>query len=123
LAVRLLVDECSQANLLVTRLVAAGHDVQTALQAGVIGVRDDVVFATAIAHNRIVLTNNCLDFIAISDSLNAQGVQHPGVFLVFLQNNPNRDMTYDRIVQAIVNLEQTQVPLPNTYHSLNQYDY
>lgn len=123
MAIRLLVDECSQANLLVTKLTAAGHDVQTALQAGVIGVRDDVVFATAITHNRIVLTNNCLDFIALSNSHNAQRVQHPGVFLVYLQNNPNRDMTYDRIVRAIANLEQTQVSLQNTYHSLNQYDY
>jgi predicted nuclease of predicted toxin-antitoxin system len=123
LPVRLLLDECSQAKLLVTKLVAAGHDVQTALQAGVIGVRDDLVFATAIANNRILLTINCADFIALSAALNAQGVPHPGVFLVYLQNDPNRDMSYDRIVKAITNLEETQVRLSNTYHSLNRYDF
>jgi len=109
--------------LLVGKLIAAGHDVQTATQANVVGVRDDVVFATAIRNDRIILTSNCADFIAISDALNTQGVQHPGVFLVFLQNNPNRDMSYDEIVKAIENLEATQLPLANTYHSLNNYDY
>lgn len=123
MAVRLLVDECSQAKLLVTKLLAAGHDVQTALQAEVIGVRDEVVFAAAIRDNRIVLTSNCGDFIALSAALNTQGVPHPGVFLVHLQNDPNHDISYDRIVQAIANLEATLLPLTNTYHSLNRYDY
>jgi predicted nuclease of predicted toxin-antitoxin system len=66
LTVRLLIDECIQAKLLVAKLVAAGHDVQTALQAGLIGDGDDAVFAAAIANNRIVLTINCVDFISHS---------------------------------------------------------
>ncbi len=123
MTVRLLIDECIQAKLLVAKLVAAGHDVQTALQAGLIGDGDDAVFAAAIANNRIVLTINCVDFISLSVSLNEQGVQHPGVLLVYLQNDPTRDMSYDRIVKAIENLEGTQVPLSNAFHSLNQYDY
>jgi len=50
--------------------IAAGHDVQTLLQAGLIGVQDNAVFASAVADDRTVLTINCADFIAFFDSLN-----------------------------------------------------
>lgn len=123
MAVRLLVDECLQARLLVSKLIEAGHDVQTASQAGVVRVRDEAVFAKAIAENRIVLTVNCNDFVVIAQAIISQGEHHPGVFMVFLQNDPNRDMSYDCIVKAIANLESTQLPLADSCHSLNLYDY
>lgn len=122
MAVRLLVDECSEATLLVKKLRAAQHDVLTVTEANLRNVRDADVFAAAIADNRIVLTNNPADFIALHDEKMAQNQTHPGLFLVYLRNMPT-DMTYDQIVKAIENLEKTGVPRENAHHSLVNYNY
>jgi hypothetical protein len=83
------------------------------VQANVAGTSDDAVFAAAIANDRILLTNNCVDFVDISNKLNARSIQHPGLLLVYLQNDPVRHTSYDMIVQAITNLEATELPLAN----------
>ncbi len=122
MAVRLLVDECSEAKLLVQKLRDAQHDVLTVSEANLRSVRDADVFAAAIAADRILLTHNPADFIELHEERMAQNQKHPGLFLVHRKNKPT-DMTYDQIVKAIENLETTAVPLENTYHSLVSYNY
>ncbi|MDZ4833119.1 MAG: DUF5615 family PIN-like protein [Candidatus Melainabacteria bacterium] len=122
MAVRLLIDECSEAKLLVRKLRDAGHDVVTVSEANLRTVRDADVFAAAIADNRIVLTNNPGDFVTLHDARMEQHQTHPGLFLVYNRNTPG-DMNYDQIVRAIANLEGTSVSLENAYHSLNSYNY
>jgi hypothetical protein len=104
-------------------LRAAGHDVVTATEAGLRNVRDADVFAAAIADNRIVLTNNCKDFVELHEERMRQNQPHPGLFFVFLQNNPNGDMSYDEIVKAIANLEATPLQLISNCHTMNSYNY
>jgi hypothetical protein len=48
---------------------------------------------------------------------------HPGILLVFLYNNPNKDMSNQEIIGAISNLEFTQVALEDQAHSLANYRY
>lgn len=122
MAVRLLVDECSEAKLLVQKLRDAQHDVLTVSEANLRNVRDADVFAAAITDNRILLTHNPADFIELHEARMAQNQTHPGLFLVHRKNKPG-DMTYDQIVQAIANLEGTGAPLASAYHSLVQYNY
>jgi len=123
LSLRLLVDECLLNRLLVDALTAAGHDVQTVSQVNLISRPDDAVFAHAIAENRIVITSNCGDFIDLSDARIAAQEHHPGVLLVFLYNNPNKDMSVPEIIKAIANFEETGAPIEDTYVSLAQYRY
>ena len=122
MAVRLLVDECSEAKLLVQKLRDAQHDVLTVSEANLRNVRDADVFAAAIDDNRILLTHNPADFVELHEIRMAQNLTHPGLFLVHRKNKPT-DMTYDQIVKAIENLESTEVPFENTYYSLVQYNY
>ena len=122
MAVRLLVDECSEAKLLVQKLRDAQHDVVTVSEANLRGVRDADVFAAAIAENRILLSHNPADFVELHNVRMAQSQTHPGLFLVHRSNKPN-DMTYEQIVKAIANLEGMAIPLANAYHSLVQYNY
>jgi predicted nuclease of predicted toxin-antitoxin system len=123
LAVRLLVDECAEAKGLVSRLIAAGHDVLTATQANLRHARDAEIFASGVANNRIVLTSNCADFVDMHDDYIARKMPHPGIFLIYLQNERDRDMTWDRIITAIANLEATGTVLNNDCHVLNRYDW
>lgn len=122
MAVRLLVDECSEAKLLVQKLRDAQHDVLTVSEANLRNVRDADVFAAAIADNRILLTHNPADFVELHEARMAQNLTHPGLFLVHRKNKPG-DVTYDQIVAAIANLEATGLTLANSYHSLVSYNY
>lgn len=108
---------------LVAKLSLAGHDVVTVNDIGLKGKSDHAIFESAIELERIVITSNCSDFVALADEKLAQGGIHPGVLLVYLYNSPSKDMTRDDIVQAIANLENTGVSLENTSHSLNKYKY
>jgi predicted nuclease of predicted toxin-antitoxin system len=107
----------------VDALTAAGHDVQTVSQANLISRPDDAVFAHAIAENRVVITSNCGDFIELAEARIAAKEHHPGVLLVFLYNNPNKDMSVPEIIKAIANFEATGAPIEDTTVSLAQYRY
>jgi hypothetical protein len=105
------------------KLTARGHDVLTAAAASVVTVSDLIVFQKAIVENRIVLTINCNDFVAIAKDFQSKTVQFPGVFLLYKYNEESKDMSYDEIVKAIANLEGTQTPIANLFHSLNRYNW
>ncbi len=122
MAVRLLVDECSEAKLLVQKLRDARHDVLTVSEANLRNFRDADIFDAAIDDNRILLTHNPADFVELHEIRMAQNLTHPGLFLVHRKNKPG-DITYDQIVTAIANLEATGLTLANNCHSLVSYNY
>lgn len=123
MSLRLLVDECLLNKLLVEALAAAGHDVQTVSQVELISKPDETIFEYAIAENRIVITSNCVDFIDLAAARIEAAAHHPGVLLVFLYNNPNKDMSITEIVHAIANFEATKAPIADSVVSLVQYRY
>lgn len=122
MAVRLLLDECSQANILIGKLRDAGHDVLTVNKAGLRTAPDLEVFIAAINENRILLTHNCADFVALHNGRMGQGLTHPGVFLIYT-DNAGQDTSYDQVVKAIFNLEATAIPLASACHCLNHFNY
>lgn len=48
-----------------------------------------------------------------------QGREHQGILIVYRENNPTRDMSSQQIAQAVTRLEQSGLPLKNSYHNLN----
>lgn len=123
MSLRLLVDECLLNKLLVDALTTAGHQVQTVRQANLISKSDDAAFAHAIAENRVIITSNCGDFTELAQARIAAGEHHPGVLLVFLYNNPNKDMSVAEIIKVIANFEATSALIADTTVSLVQYRY
>jgi predicted nuclease of predicted toxin-antitoxin system len=119
LTLSLLIDECIQAKVLVEKLKTEGHDVLTAAEAGLSGVRDRRVFEFAIAKNRIILTTNCDDFISESKRVE----KHPGILLVYKNSDSMKDLSYAQLVQAVRNLEMSGANLNNGCHILNRYKY
>ena len=41
------------------------------------------------------------------------------MLLIYRENNPQRDMTFQEVARAVSRLEQAGIPLRNTYQNLN----
>ena len=119
MSLELLIDEDAQDKILVKMLKKAGHDVLTVNEAGLASQEDSVVFSHACSTNRILLTLNCRDF----EILHQANSNHPGIFAIYQEANPLKKMSFKAIVRAIANLENANIPLPNQFISLNQWNY
>ena len=77
--------------------------------------------ATHLAHaqtaERTLLTFNPCDFKALHD----QKFSHSGILAVYQDNDPDRDMSYRDIVDAIANLEQSVPQIVGGFWTLNAY--
>lgn len=101
MSLRLLLDEDTQANRLIRLLRDAGHDVETATEAGLIHKADTLVLSYARQNKRLVLTRNCAHF----HTLHTSQVEPAGVLAIF-QHNTDTDLSDIQIVQAIAALEK-----------------
>ncbi|NEQ68239.1 MAG: hypothetical protein F6K21_22610 [Symploca sp. SIO2D2] len=119
MSLKLLIDEDSQSHLLVKTLRQANHDVVTVNEANLTGQPDNVVLEYATQEKRIVLTRNCRDFKVLHE---AHPI-HPGIFAVYQEANPIKNMSRKDISQAIANLEAAQISLKNQFICLNHWNY
>lgn len=100
-------------------LRAAGHYVVTPAEAGTSKVADQLHFRYALTHQLVLLTKDTMDFQSYHDA----NPEHPGVLVIYQDNDPHRDMTYNDVVRAIANLENAGVELKGTFQSLNAWRY
>jgi predicted nuclease of predicted toxin-antitoxin system len=119
LSQKIYLDDCAYDKDLVRWLEQAGHQVVTPAQAGITGRDDDVHFHHAATNGLVLLTMNPQDFV----ELHQKNPQHPGILLVYKDNDPNRDMSPADIVRAIGNLEDAGVTMADTVHVLNAWRY
>jgi predicted nuclease of predicted toxin-antitoxin system len=115
LTLPLLIDEDSQAKILVNLLLQAGHDVLTVNEAGLSGQPDRAVFQYACFQGRLVLTRNYDDF----QSLHQKNLIHPGILVIYGDANYAKDMSFKDIVRAIANLETANFSLADRFIALN----
>ncbi len=109
MGLRIYLDDCAFSRRLRDILQRDGHDVQVPgdVDPPLTGADDDVHFAHARAEGRILLTYNAADFL----SLHRQRPEHPGLFVVYQDNDPRRDMSYEAICRAIANLLDLGLPV------------
>ncbi len=113
---RLLVDEnCAQAELL-SRLSAAGHDVETVAAAMGSGARDEDIVSYAIAQRRAIVTKDVADFT----ELLSDREDHAGLLLI-REGAYEPRMTAANLARAIDNLSTTYSSLDGYVLSLNAY--
>jgi hypothetical protein len=86
---------------------------------GTRGDLDPAHLRYAADHDLVLLTANAKDFLALHAQWQQDGQEHSGMLLVYRENNPQRDMTFQEIARAVSRLEQTGIPLRNTYQNLN----
>jgi hypothetical protein len=116
-ALGLYLDDCAFSHRLVQLLTAAGHTAVTPADAGTSGVDDDEHLRYAVTHGLTVLTKNCRDFLA----LHKQDNSHSGILGVYQDNDPNRDMNYQEIVDAVGRMEAAGLPIARGFHILNHW--
>jgi predicted nuclease of predicted toxin-antitoxin system len=119
LSLRLLLDEDTQAKYLINLLRTAGHDVITVQEVNLIGRADSVVLDYAKQHGRIVLTRNCNDFL----TLHQNQPTHSGILAIYQNPDLSKNMSYQSVVDAILNLETAGYSLENQFIVLNQWNY
>ncbi|HEX9925457.1 MAG TPA: DUF5615 family PIN-like protein [Anaerolineae bacterium] len=119
MSLKIYLDDCAFAHRLRQLLLEAGHDVQVPAEVDppLTGASDEIHFAHAQTVDRIILTLNPKDFL----SLHQKSPHSPGIFAIYQDNDPTRDMSYADIVKAIANLEDTGVPIAGGFWSLNAY--
>jgi predicted nuclease of predicted toxin-antitoxin system len=119
-ALNLYLDDCANAGLLADLLTRAGHAVVRPGDVGMRGAKDDAHLAYAVACVLILVTKNPRDF----QDLHNQNQNHPGIFAIYQDNDPTRDMTDADVVAAI---EKIEAAIPHGYvierefHNLNAW--
>jgi predicted nuclease of predicted toxin-antitoxin system len=119
LSLSLLLDEDSQAKLLVKFLTASGHDVLTVNEVGISGFPDEQVLDYARQHNRVIVTRNCSDF----RELHQANPLHLGILAVYQETDTSKSMSYQAIVNAVDNLVAVNLDLTGQFIVLNQWNY
>jgi len=119
LSLALYLDDCAFSHRLRQLLQNVGHDVQVPADANppLTGVDDPDHFAHAKATRRIILTYNPRDFKTLHDA----DPNHPGILVVYQDNDPTKDMSYADVVRAIANLEGSVPALAGGFWVLNAY--
>ena len=112
-------DEDSQDKILVRLLRRAAHDVITVNEVGLTGQQDPVVLDYARQTQRLLFTFNCDDFQVLHEA----NPNHPGILVVYHNDEFSKDMGFKAIIRAIANLENANIPLANQFISLNQCNY
>ena len=118
---RLYLDDCADANLLVTYLQNAGHQVATPRSDGTSGISDPDHLEHAARNGRTLITRNPRDFEALHAEWQAAGRAHAGILLVCEDNIKSKDMEPPDIVRAIGNLLASGLPITNEVHVLNHW--
>jgi predicted nuclease of predicted toxin-antitoxin system len=117
----LYLDDDSAKGSLVRLLQKGGHHAVIPADAGLSGVSDPRHFRHTVQQNLVLLTKNHDDFEDLHLLIQTTGGGHPGLLVVRLDNDPNRDMKDRDIVRAIANLEQVGVAIANEFHILNHW--
>jgi predicted nuclease of predicted toxin-antitoxin system len=114
-------DDDTADRRLVTLLSNAGHVVVVPANVHLSGASDARHFIYAIQHSLLLMTKNHTDFLDLHEVVQTAKGSHPGILIIRLDNDPNRDMTPRQIVMAIAHLESVRVPLQNQVYILNHW--
>ena len=83
------------------------------------GSSDDVVLDYAREANLILLTHNCDDF----EELHNLNPNHSGILAIYSNANRFKNMSFQAIAKAIMNLEASGISIANQFMSLNSWNY
>ena len=75
----------------------------------------------AATHGLVLLTANALDLIDLHYEWMEQKREHHGILIVYRENNPVLDMSFQQIAQAVTQIEKSGLPLANAFYNLNSW--
>jgi predicted nuclease of predicted toxin-antitoxin system len=119
LSLSLLIDEDTQAKLLVDLLRGAGHDVVTVQEVTLMAEPDIRVLDHARRESRLLLTRNCDDFRV----LHRAQPEHAGIIAIYQDQDSSKNMSYVAVVRALGNLEASGLDPAGQFVVLNAWNY
>ncbi len=119
MSLRLYLDDCAYDKHLAEMLRLAGHHVIVPADAGISKADDDIHLDYGRSNRLIIVTKNPKDFM----TLHFANPDHSGIFVIYQDNDPGKDMTIAEIVKAIANLENGGINIPKELHTLNSWRY
>jgi predicted nuclease of predicted toxin-antitoxin system len=116
-------DDCAFDYDLVAALEAPGFRAVTPKEAGLLGAHDDEHLAYAATEGHVLLTKNPRDFweLHLASGSSSEAPQHAGVLVVYLDNDPRKDMAPNEIAIAVRSLFDSGVPVTGEIHTLNHW--
>ena len=118
---RIYLDDNITDRRVVRELRQSEHDVVLPGAVGHSGVSDAKHLAYAIRHSYVPLTQNSQDFLDRHDLIVTAGGHHPGLLLLYSDNDPRRDMTPRSIATALTRLEAAVVPFEHHVYVVNHW--
>jgi predicted nuclease of predicted toxin-antitoxin system len=118
---RLLLDENVNDRRLASRLRAHGHDPVLSGDVGLLSAADARVFIWAIGQALPVLTRDTRDFRDLQELILVAGGHHPGLLLIYFDDDPRQNLSDRAIAGALSKLESSGVPIADHVHALNQW--
>lgn len=112
-------DDCIDARNVAVALGAAGFQVVSPAEVGLLGARDHEHLSYAAHAGLVLLTRNPEDF----QRLHSQSSAHAGILLVYQDNDVTRDMRPTDIAHALRNLLESGLPIVGCVHVLNHWRY
>jgi len=116
---KIYLDDDHDADILIGLLQQSGHSVVSPRSVGTSGLSDNAHLDYSADNDCILLTANARDFIEQHKKRLVAGKHHPGILIVYKENNTKRDMTFQEIARAASNIEKSGLPLTDAYHNLN----
>ena len=116
---RVYLDDDLDSNALIGLLQQDGHDVISPRTVGTRGVADEEHMRYAATNNLVLLTANAGHFADLHAEWTRRKQGHNGILIVYRENNPARDMSFEQIADAVTQVERSGVPLANSLHNLN----
>ena len=120
MSLRLYLDESAYSKRLANLLRGEPwrHEVETPVEADLIGASDPEVLAYARRRRLILITKNPLDFALLHEADQA----HSGIFAIYQDNRPT-DMSARDIAEAVNNIERAEIPCAASFYVLNAWVY
>jgi len=116
---RLYLDDSVTGRVLRRLLADAGYQFTLPADVGLDRAEDVRHAAYAMEHGLVLITKNPEHF----RRLYAATDTHPGLLVIYRDNDVTRDMTDAEIVRALGNLITPGVPIRDQFHVLNHWRY
>ncbi len=114
---KIYLDDCLAAKTLAQLLKKAGFEVILPKEVELQGQPDEEHFKFCHRKGYILLTSNPSDFWELHQS----NPHHFGIFAVYQDNNPKKDLTFKQMTQVIQKIIKKKIPLKNQFIILNHW--
>ena len=119
----LYLDDDSDYDLFISLFAKAGHQVVSPRAVGTSGRGDEEHLLFAARNGYVLISYNCDDFLQLHEEFRSSGRSHSGIFGIYRNHDPRKDMKPYDILRAIGRIEQSGLRLEDEFFKLNEWQF